>query len=177
MFYTNSRYAKVGGLPSNELNQLELQFLLLNDFRLAIPTEEMQRYGDRLLSYWEAKEGVDSDSVLPIDDRAPVFDKVATPDPSIHHSQENTAKSTEDQGLAQAQQRSAPDSAPAPMSNTRHATTNPSSPDPRPPANSRVSFDVPRRSKRVPTETANGASELPTAGGIGIGIIAGIVGD
>ncbi|KAL7415696.1 cyclin PHO80-like protein, partial [Mrakia frigida] len=44
VFYTNSRYAKVGGLPQSELNQLELQFLLLNDFRLVIPLEEMQRY-------------------------------------------------------------------------------------------------------------------------------------
>ncbi|KAF8211534.1 cyclin PHO80-like protein, partial [Mycena galopus ATCC 62051] len=44
VFYTNSRYAKVGGLPQAELNQLELQFLLLNDFRLVIPRDEMQRY-------------------------------------------------------------------------------------------------------------------------------------
>ncbi|KAL4075621.1 cyclin-domain-containing protein, partial [Scleroderma citrinum] len=44
VFYTNSRYAKVGGLPQSELNQLELQFLLLNDFRLVISPEEMQRY-------------------------------------------------------------------------------------------------------------------------------------
>lgn len=58
VFYTNSRYAKVGGLPSHELNQLELQFLLLNDFRLVILPDEMQRYGDRLLSYWEAREEV-----------------------------------------------------------------------------------------------------------------------
>ena len=53
VFYTNSRYAKVGGLPQSELNQLELQFLLLNDFRLVIPLEEMQRYGDQLLLYSE----------------------------------------------------------------------------------------------------------------------------
>lgn len=51
VFYTNSRYAKVGGLPPHELNQLELQFLLLNDFRLTIPLEEMQRYADQLLAY------------------------------------------------------------------------------------------------------------------------------
>jgi hypothetical protein len=51
VFYTNSRYAKVGGLPPHELNQLELQFLLLNDFRLTIPLEEMQRYADQLLMY------------------------------------------------------------------------------------------------------------------------------
>ncbi|KAI0056676.1 cyclin-related 2, partial [Artomyces pyxidatus] len=44
VFYTNSRYAKVGGLPQSELNQLELQFLLLNDFRLMISEDEMQRY-------------------------------------------------------------------------------------------------------------------------------------
>ncbi|KAF8816491.1 cyclin-domain-containing protein, partial [Phlegmacium glaucopus] len=44
VFYTNSRYAKVGGLPLPELNQLELQFLLLNDFRLVISSTEMQQY-------------------------------------------------------------------------------------------------------------------------------------
>ncbi|KAE9398286.1 cyclin-related 2, partial [Gymnopus androsaceus JB14] len=44
VFYTNSRYAKVGGLPLAELNQLELQFLLLNNFTLVIPQDEMQRY-------------------------------------------------------------------------------------------------------------------------------------
>ncbi|KAJ4472045.1 cyclin PHO80-like protein, partial [Lentinula aciculospora] len=44
VFYTNSRYAKVGGLPLAELNQLELQFLLLNNFTLVIPKDEMQRY-------------------------------------------------------------------------------------------------------------------------------------
>ncbi|KAG6823343.1 cyclin-like protein interacting with PHO85 [Tephrocybe sp. NHM501043] len=46
VFYTNSRYAKVGGLPLAELNQLELQFLLLNDFRLVISSAEMQRYAE-----------------------------------------------------------------------------------------------------------------------------------
>lgn len=51
VFYTNSRYAKVGGLPVHELNQLELQFLLLNDFRLVIPLAELQRYADQLLAY------------------------------------------------------------------------------------------------------------------------------
>ncbi|KAG8741039.1 hypothetical protein FRC10_003423 [Ceratobasidium sp. 414] len=51
VFYTNSRYAKVGGLPQSELNQLELQFLLLNNFRLSIPIDEMQRYAEQLLQY------------------------------------------------------------------------------------------------------------------------------
>ncbi|KIJ56831.1 hypothetical protein M422DRAFT_22967 [Sphaerobolus stellatus SS14] len=60
VFYTNSRYAKVGGLPQNELNQLELQFLLLNDFRLAIPLDEMQRYAEQLQIYAQNTEaGID----------------------------------------------------------------------------------------------------------------------
>jgi hypothetical protein len=63
VFYTNSRYAKVGGLPPHELNQLELQFLLLNDFRLVIPPDEMQRYGDRLLGYWEGVQADDAREV------------------------------------------------------------------------------------------------------------------
>jgi len=51
VFYTNSRYAKVGGLPQAELNQLELQFLLLNDFRLTVGPAEMQRYGEQLIRF------------------------------------------------------------------------------------------------------------------------------
>ncbi|KAF2671284.1 cyclin-domain-containing protein [Microthyrium microscopicum] len=52
IFYTNSRYAKVGGLPLAELNHLELQFLLLNDFRLAVPLEEMEAYGTMLVEFY-----------------------------------------------------------------------------------------------------------------------------
>ena len=51
VFYTNSRYAKVGGLAVHELNQLELHFLLLNDFRLTIPMSELQQYANQLLAY------------------------------------------------------------------------------------------------------------------------------
>ncbi|KAL9619507.1 MAG: hypothetical protein Q9160_005870 [Pyrenula sp. 1 TL-2023] len=68
VFYTNSRYAKVrntytcerfmlthfqvGGLPLNELNHLEVQFLDLNDFRLAIPVEELDAYGTMLVEFY-----------------------------------------------------------------------------------------------------------------------------
>ncbi|KAL1956101.1 hypothetical protein VTO42DRAFT_7620 [Malbranchea cinnamomea] len=52
VFYTNSRYAKVGGLPLLELNHLELQFLILNDFRLAIPVEELEAYGTMLVEFY-----------------------------------------------------------------------------------------------------------------------------
>lgn len=51
VFYTNARYAKVGGLAVHELNQLELHFLLLTDFRLMVHVAEIQQYGDQLLAY------------------------------------------------------------------------------------------------------------------------------
>lgn len=73
VFYTNSRYAKVrpysklsmlkmktyadrhaqvGGLPLVELNHLEIQFLLLNDFRLSVPVEELEAYGTMLVEFY-----------------------------------------------------------------------------------------------------------------------------
>lgn len=53
IFYKNTRYAKVGGLPVEELNHLELQFLVLTGFELMIPLEEMQRYADLLVGFWK----------------------------------------------------------------------------------------------------------------------------
>ncbi|KIW03348.1 hypothetical protein, variant [Verruconis gallopava] len=64
IFYTNSRYAKVGGLPLPELNHLELQFLLLNDFRLAVPLEEMEAYGTMLVEFY-AREVLANQNSLP----------------------------------------------------------------------------------------------------------------
>ncbi|KAJ6259879.1 hypothetical protein Dda_5523 [Drechslerella dactyloides] len=52
IFYTNSRYAKVGGLPLAELNHLELQFLTLNDFRLSITVEDLESYGNMLVQFY-----------------------------------------------------------------------------------------------------------------------------
>ncbi|KAL0086235.1 cyclin-domain-containing protein [Phycomyces blakesleeanus] len=49
VFYTNTRYAKVGGLPASELNILELEFLKLNGFNLAVSIVDLQRYGDQLV--------------------------------------------------------------------------------------------------------------------------------
>lgn len=56
VFYKNSRYAKVGGLPLDELNHLELQFLLLLDFQLMIQVEELEKYGDLLLRFWKREQ-------------------------------------------------------------------------------------------------------------------------
>ena len=43
---------QVGGLPLNELNSLEMQFLLLNDFRLSVPVEELEAYGTMLVEFY-----------------------------------------------------------------------------------------------------------------------------
>lgn len=42
----------MGGLPLIELNHLELQFLLLNDFRLSVPVEELEAYGNMLVEFY-----------------------------------------------------------------------------------------------------------------------------
>ncbi|GAA5804552.1 hypothetical protein HPULCUR_010052 [Helicostylum pulchrum] len=58
VFFTNTRYAKVGGLPVSELNLLELEFLSLNDFALFVSLEELQHYGDQLLGHWTTENAV-----------------------------------------------------------------------------------------------------------------------
>lgn len=56
IFYKNLRYAKVGGLPLEELNYLELQFLLLLDFKLMVSVEDLQNYADLLLRFWKREQ-------------------------------------------------------------------------------------------------------------------------
>ncbi|ONH72234.1 Cyclin-U4-1 [Pichia kudriavzevii] len=56
VFYKNSRYAKVGGLPLEELNHLELQFLLLLDFQLMIQKEELEKYAELLSRFWKRQQ-------------------------------------------------------------------------------------------------------------------------
>ncbi|ORX91465.1 cyclin-domain-containing protein [Basidiobolus meristosporus CBS 931.73] len=51
IFYTNSRYGKVGGLPIQELNHLEMEFLAMNDFSLNVSVEELQLYANQLLRH------------------------------------------------------------------------------------------------------------------------------
>ncbi|KAK2848508.1 hypothetical protein FQN49_005652 [Arthroderma sp. PD_2] len=107
VFYTNSRYAKVGGLPLIELNHLELQFLLLNDFRLAVPVEELDAYGTMLVQFYArelaAQHGVQQQPSTP----QPGFNATAagvmqsqndpqaqndrfTPTPTYNHTNTNT---------------------------------------------------------------------------------------
>lgn len=35
-----------------ELNHLEMQFLILNDFRLSVPVEELEAYGTMLVQFY-----------------------------------------------------------------------------------------------------------------------------
>ncbi|SCU86013.1 LADA_0D11628g1_1 [Lachancea dasiensis] len=56
-FYSNSRYARVGGISLKELNHLELQFLILCDFQLIITVEELQKYGVLLRDFWQREMG------------------------------------------------------------------------------------------------------------------------
>lgn len=55
-FYSNSRYARVGGISLQELNHLEIQFLILCDFELLIPVDKLQRYANLLLRFWNNQE-------------------------------------------------------------------------------------------------------------------------
>ncbi|KAG0749511.1 hypothetical protein G6F57_000980 [Rhizopus arrhizus] len=70
VFFTNTRYAKVGGLPVSELNILELEFLALNNFSLFITIEELQQYGNQLLAHWKS-ENEDIQPCIEDEDIAP----------------------------------------------------------------------------------------------------------
>ncbi|KAK9765195.1 cyclin-like protein interacting with PHO85 [Basidiobolus ranarum] len=50
IFYTNTRYSKVGGLTVSELNYLEIEFLKLNRFNVTISSHELQSFADSLLN-------------------------------------------------------------------------------------------------------------------------------
>ncbi|KAG9062637.1 hypothetical protein KI688_004941 [Linnemannia hyalina] len=59
VFYPNVRYARVGGLPLSELNQLELEFLFLSQFELNTTESELQTYGNKLLMYHQRLNGTE----------------------------------------------------------------------------------------------------------------------
>ncbi|KAF9114540.1 hypothetical protein BGX27_010515 [Mortierella sp. AM989] len=63
VFYPNVRYARVGGLPLTELNQLELEFLFLSQFELNTTESELQSYGNKLLMYHQRLNGTERASI------------------------------------------------------------------------------------------------------------------
>lgn len=58
---TDLLISQVGGLPLAELNHLEIQFLILNDFRLAVPVEDLEAYATMLVEFY-AREVVSQQS-------------------------------------------------------------------------------------------------------------------
>lgn len=56
-FYSNLRYSRVGGISLQELNHLELQFLILCDFKLLIDVQEMQKYANLLYTFGNKELG------------------------------------------------------------------------------------------------------------------------
>ncbi|KAF9909784.1 hypothetical protein EC991_008107 [Linnemannia zychae] len=69
VFYPNVRYARVGGLPLSELNQLELEFLFLSQFELNTTESELQTYGNKLLMYHQRMNGTERaayDAITPV---------------------------------------------------------------------------------------------------------------
>ncbi|KAI8972010.1 cyclin-domain-containing protein [Mycotypha africana] len=58
VFFTNVRYAKVGGLPLEELNALEIEVLKLNSFNMFVSLEELQKYGDQLLMHYRKEQSL-----------------------------------------------------------------------------------------------------------------------
>ena len=51
-FYKNLYYSKVGGISNDEMNVLEIQFLLLIDFGLFVSSEEFERYRETLNQFF-----------------------------------------------------------------------------------------------------------------------------
>ena len=56
----------MGGLPVSELNVLEVEFLVLNNYSLFVSVDELQHYGDQLLLHWmREQEGYIDSRVQP----------------------------------------------------------------------------------------------------------------
>ena len=49
-YYNNTYYAKIGGVPRNEMGILELEFLFLVNFSLYLDPNEYQKYHTELCS-------------------------------------------------------------------------------------------------------------------------------
>ncbi|EPY50675.1 cyclin pho85 family protein [Schizosaccharomyces cryophilus OY26] len=94
VFYTNIRYSKVGGIPVQEMNHLELCFFLFNEFNLFITLEDLQSYAD-LLVYWYSNRTYPSPvSSLSPSTGNPVYPVPSPPSPHYVGSPSQTDSST-----------------------------------------------------------------------------------
>jgi hypothetical protein len=51
-YFNNAYYAKVGGVPCSEMNELEIEFLLLTNFSLHVSSETYTRYYNELANHY-----------------------------------------------------------------------------------------------------------------------------
>ncbi|CAK4628121.1 unnamed protein product [Aphanomyces euteiches] len=51
-YFNNAYYAKVGGVPCSEMNELEVEFLLLTNFSLHVSTDTYSRYYNELAKHY-----------------------------------------------------------------------------------------------------------------------------
>ncbi|KAG0042865.1 hypothetical protein BGZ83_012087 [Gryganskiella cystojenkinii] len=83
-YCTNSHYAKVGGLSTQELNTLEVEFLGLIDWRVAVEGGTMQRYYVNLVRQHSRFEIAES-----------VHPHVSTSSSRHHHQQQSSEEEDE----------------------------------------------------------------------------------
>lgn len=71
----------MGGLPVHELNMLELEFLSINNFSLFVSLEELQHYGDQLLTHWikEHEQDQPPHEPMELEQKLTVEDELAPP--------------------------------------------------------------------------------------------------
>jgi len=50
-YFNNAYYAKVGGVPCNEMNSLEVEFLFMTNFTLFVPSEQYRQYHTELCNH------------------------------------------------------------------------------------------------------------------------------
>ena len=53
LYFNNAFYARVGGIPTKELNELEVDFLLRVNFSLRVTPADFERYNKELLAHAE----------------------------------------------------------------------------------------------------------------------------
>jgi hypothetical protein len=55
-YYNNAYYAKVGGVPCHEMNNLEVEFLFMNNFSLFVTADTYNQYYNELCSHTKLKD-------------------------------------------------------------------------------------------------------------------------
>ena len=48
-YFTNTLYAKIGGINIEEMNELEIEFLTLLDYKLYVDYDDFLKYKEKLL--------------------------------------------------------------------------------------------------------------------------------